>query len=250
MTQISIKVNNTRLSKRQSSILNCLVTEFIKTSMPVSSAQLKEKYKLGVSPATIRIELAVLENKGYVCHPHTSAGKIPADKGIRFFINSLEKTNISEKEKMRFYKRLEPFYSDRNRMAREAARLLSEVAQAASLVILPDHSAFHSGVSNLLAQKDLLEMKEIFKMVDLIDNFDEHFELFSQNEPEVKVYIGQENPIDNKAQYAMIVSNYNLFNWGKGILTVFGPQRLYYDKVLPTMEYVSAILEGKSPYEA
>jgi hypothetical protein len=66
-----------------------VVHEFIYTEKPVGSKSLTERYSLGVSPATIRNELAVLEEQGYLSHPHTSAGRIPTDRGYRFYVDAL-----------------------------------------------------------------------------------------------------------------------------------------------------------------
>jgi heat-inducible transcriptional repressor len=77
------------LDERKARLLRAVVHEFIHTAEPVGSRSLTERYSLGVSPATIRNELAVLEEQGYLSHPHTSAGRVPTDRGYRFYVDSL-----------------------------------------------------------------------------------------------------------------------------------------------------------------
>jgi heat-inducible transcriptional repressor len=77
------------LDERKARLLRAVVHEFIYTAEPVGSKSLTARYSLGVSPATIRNELAVLEEQGYLSHPHTSAGRVPTDRGYRFYVDSL-----------------------------------------------------------------------------------------------------------------------------------------------------------------
>lgn len=77
------------LDERKARLLRAVVHEFIHTAEPVGSRSLTERYSLGVSPATIRNELAALEEQGYLSHPHTSAGRVPTDRGYRFYVDSL-----------------------------------------------------------------------------------------------------------------------------------------------------------------
>jgi len=77
------------LDERKARVLRAVVHDFIKTAEPVGSRALVERYALGVSPATIRHELAALEDQGFLTHPHTSAGRVPTDRGYRHYVDSL-----------------------------------------------------------------------------------------------------------------------------------------------------------------
>ena len=82
------------LSDRQQQVLSALIEEYVARAIPVGSRTLTEHYNFGVSPATIRNELSALEDEGYISQPHVSAGRIPTDKGYRFYVDQLvnEKT--------------------------------------------------------------------------------------------------------------------------------------------------------------
>ena len=78
-----------KLADRQRELLAAVVQEYIATAEPVASGQLVRRYHLDVSSATVRNELAALEELGLLTHPHTSAGRVPTDLGYRYFIESL-----------------------------------------------------------------------------------------------------------------------------------------------------------------
>src|SRR5579864_8949822 len=77
------------LDRRKMSILGTVVYEYIATGEPVGSATLTQKYNLGISPATVRSEMASLEEEGYLDQPHTSAGRVPSDLGYRYYVDRL-----------------------------------------------------------------------------------------------------------------------------------------------------------------
>src|SRR5215468_8841402 len=77
------------LDRRKNSILGTVVYEYIATGEPVGSAMLTQKYNLGISPATVRAEMAALADEGYLDQPHTSAGRVPSDRGYRYYVDRL-----------------------------------------------------------------------------------------------------------------------------------------------------------------
>ena len=77
------------LSERKLKILQAIISDYVRSAEPVGSRTLSKKYDLGISPATIRNEMADLEEMGYLTHPHTSAGRVPSDKAYRLYVNAL-----------------------------------------------------------------------------------------------------------------------------------------------------------------
>src|SRR3954454_2624798 len=80
------------IDDRKLDVLRAIVEDYVQTQEPVGSKALVERHGLGVSPATVRNDMAVLEEEGFITQPHTSAGRIPTDKGYRLFVDKL--TNI------------------------------------------------------------------------------------------------------------------------------------------------------------
>lgn len=77
------------LTDRRSSLLNLIVEEYVETALPVGSKYIVSKHQMPVSPATVRLEMARLEEEGFIMQPHTSAGRVPSDKGYRYYVEAL-----------------------------------------------------------------------------------------------------------------------------------------------------------------
>ena len=92
------------LTDRRSALLNLIVEEYVDTALPVGSKYIVGKHQMGVSPATVRLEMARLEDEGFITQPHTSAGRVPSDKGYRYYVESLmseESIPFEERETIR-----------------------------------------------------------------------------------------------------------------------------------------------------
>ncbi len=136
------------LGFRSRRILYAAVTEYIATGEPVGSRKLARRYGLDVSPATIRNELADLEEAGYMMQPHTSAGRIPTDQGFRAFVDALVRVReVDPDDKSAIFGRLSQLTPGIDDIAREAGRVLSQRTGAA--VVLHTSRPAHQHVAQL-----------------------------------------------------------------------------------------------------
>ncbi|HLT57715.1 MAG TPA: heat-inducible transcriptional repressor HrcA [Limnochordales bacterium] len=130
------------LDERKRRVLHALTEDYIQTAEPVGSRNLARKYNLGVSPATIRNEMADLEDEGYLHQPHTSAGRIPSDKGYRYYVDELmARWEPSPAERSAVYREVLAVRRAMEEMVHEAARLLARATQYASVVAAPSLEA-------------------------------------------------------------------------------------------------------------
>lgn len=129
------------LDDRKAAILRAVVTEYIDTAQPVGSAHVARIGALNVSPATVRNEMAQLEREGYLAHPHTSAGRIPTDKGYRFFVDDLQAKpgTLGAEEKAQVQQFFARAHGELERMLQDTSRLLSNLTTYAALVVAPPH---------------------------------------------------------------------------------------------------------------
>ena len=126
------------LSERQLQILQAIINDYVENAEPVGSRSISKKYDLGVSPATIRNEMADLEEMGYLTHPHTSAGRVPSDKAYRLYVDNLmKKKNLSAKDKRLINDRLAASRDEFDATIRHAAELLSEITHLTSFALTP-----------------------------------------------------------------------------------------------------------------
>jgi len=126
------------LTERQRAILGMVVRTYIDTAAPVGSAALARRYALGVSPATVRNELAYLEETGYLTHPHTSAGRVPTIQGYRYFVEQLmEDAELPPIEQRMIRHQFHQAGVDIEEWVRLAAAVLARAAGSAALATLP-----------------------------------------------------------------------------------------------------------------
>ncbi len=126
------------LNERKLQILQAIVSEFINTAEPVGSRYLSKSCNMGISPATIRNEMADLEDMGYLTHPHTSAGRVPSDKGYRLYVDELMDTGeLPEEKKLAIQSRLNQARMELDDTIEHAANLLSEITQLTSFAVAP-----------------------------------------------------------------------------------------------------------------
>ena len=124
------------LDDRKASILRAVVEEYIQTAQPVGSAAVARAPGLAVSPATVRNEMGALEQEGYLTHPHTSAGRVPTDKGYRFFVDQLVppgKLDPSQSQLVRSF--FSNAHGELERMLGETSQFLSGLTDYAAVVV-------------------------------------------------------------------------------------------------------------------
>ncbi|HEY9722425.1 MAG TPA: heat-inducible transcriptional repressor HrcA [Oscillatoriaceae cyanobacterium] len=126
------------LTARQQQILRALIEDYVSTAEPVGSRALAKKFNLGISPATLRNEMADLEEEGLVRQPHTSAGRVPSDAGYRMFVNELmqRQTALPESE-LRMLERLQLHARDLNDILQQTAKLTALLTHCTAIVRAP-----------------------------------------------------------------------------------------------------------------
>ncbi len=146
------------LSERQKQILQIIIEEYINTVRPVASENIVAKHELGIRPATVRNEMAELEAGGYITHPHTSAGRIPADKGYRYFVQHMlglsPSLNLPNDEQRTIQHQFYQVQNDVEEWMRLSAAVLARTAHNTALITEP------RSTSAILKHCQLLSIKE------------------------------------------------------------------------------------------
>jgi len=129
------------LNQREKSVLRHVVHNYVQTAIPVGSRYISRHFEHGLSAASIRNVMADLEESGYLSHPHTSAGRVPTDRGYRYYVDYLmEVEQLSEDERQTIQQRLDAVL-DTEEMLRETSRLLGKISRQLSVVTSPHLSA-------------------------------------------------------------------------------------------------------------
>lgn len=233
------------LSIRLQKILAAIVKEYSEAAEPVGSNDLVEKYQLSVSSATIRNDMAVLEDLGYISQPHKSAGRVPTDKGYRFFVNELmQRFELSEKERRMLKSELVKLQTAHEQIGRSLSKLISEVSGQAAFTLLPNDTST-AGFSQIVDQPDMSDPETIKGIAELFDHIDQHAEkLLEQADGDASAFIGKEVPLPVPSNVSLVVSNIKLKNGKRGLIGIVGPKRMAYAKNLSLVEYLAKLISG------
>ncbi len=234
------------MNLREQKILETIIEEYVNTAQPVSSGILVKKYSFDTSSATIRTEMKKLEKDGYLYQPHTSAGRIPTDKGYRFFINSLMKNRqLTTQEQNLLNQNFLGDESDSHLM-RKIAGLVADMSSNLAVSGLWDFDEpefYRAGIGKLLREPEFGFGNQLAKILDYLDrNVKELFDII-QDET-VGIYIGEENPIKQMKSLSMIISGQKLKSGSRRLIAILGPRRMRYDRNIALIEYINRLLEA------
>ena len=127
------------LNQREKAILRSVVQQFILTATPVGSRNITKRYDIGYSPATVRNIMSDLEDSGYINHPHTSAGRVPTDKGYRYYVDSLmDIEKINPRERGIIDKGLKTALDETDELVKVTSKLLSSITKQIACVSYPN----------------------------------------------------------------------------------------------------------------
>ena len=147
------------LTERRRAILKIVVQEYVATARAVSSGTIEAKYGLGVSAATVRNELAQLEEMGYLTQPHTSGGRLPTDRGYRYYVEDLmDEPAVSKEEQRTIAHQFHQVHLDLTEWLRLSAAILAQSVHSASLVTAPRLAEGHLKHLELISIQDTLAL--------------------------------------------------------------------------------------------
>lgn len=222
------------MTDRQTQILHAIVEQYAEVASPVGSSLLAKLFN--VSSATIRAEMAELERAGYITQPHTSAGRIPTDKGYRRYVNELSEQKTDDSLQRRGERALTTRVESGGlpeRTIRNAVDTLVELTHNLGLATIGDQ-LYMSGLSNLFGQPEFMQQGQVQQVAQLLDNLEPWLREAAPNQP-LSVYIGQENPIGRSAGCTLIISRFRSPYSEHSYIGILGPTRQSYRD---TMTYV------------
>lgn len=221
------------MDKRKEIILNTIIKEHVKTGAPVGSGILVKKYKLDISPATVRNEMSALEEEGYIIQPHTSADRIPTELAYKFYIENLGNRKLNESVSRSID---DTFDRDNEQSFREVAKALADISGGAVFWAFHKHNLYYTGISNLFQQPEFKQLDLIYDISAIIDRFDEIVdEIFEDMNVGENVLVGEDNPFG--AFCGTIIGKYKHED-KTGLFGMLGPMRMNYEKNLSIVNYI------------
>jgi len=237
-------VKNVDFASRRRAILTATINRYIKEALPVASEDVAKEFEL--SSATIRNIFADLESEGYLSHPYTSGGKMPTDKGYRYYVDFLlAQMELLDEEKERIVKRFKREMSKLEDALEETSEIISAMTHYASIVSFLEWQDrfFYKGISHILDQPEFQSMDKMRILIRMIEDKERLLDIINRDfKGKVKVYIGRELGVPEMENCSLVVSSYRRKNRPSGRLAVLGPVRMEYKHIIPTVEYISDVL--------
>lgn len=229
------------MTERQYKILSAIVEQYAEVASPVGSQLLARAFN--VSSATIRADMAELEHLGFIHQPHTSAGRVPTDRGYRWYVN-----NLQAAEPYAALERNTRTLDTRVIGAGEPTQAIKSAVD--SLVDMTGNlgigtigsQLYMSGLSNLFAQPEFVGGDMLKGVTYLLDNLEPWLRETAPNQP-LNVYIGQENPIGKTSGCSLIISRFRSPYSDKSYIGVVGPTRQSYRNVMGLVSHAGQMLE-------
>jgi transcriptional regulator of heat shock response len=232
------------IDSRKGDVLRAVVIDYIRTGEPVGSGAIVRRYRLGVSPATIRNDMSALEDLGYLVQPHTSAGRIPTDRGYRFYVDSLpHRAALSEAQR----RAIATFFGEPptplEEVLRRTAWLLSKLTSYGAVTQPPDaHHVFIGGAANIASEETFERRETVQHLFEVLEEQEDALLAWLRSlcrAEDVAVRIGHENPLAAMQEISLVVSPYRIRGRSAGTIAVIGPTRMQYPTAISAVQAVA-----------
>ncbi len=241
------------LTEREKNILKYIVEEYVNTAQPVGSSYLVKKYRLDISPATVRNTMMSLEKKGYVVSPHTSAGRVPTEKGYKFYISSefvdseIKKIETDfKKMSVKYLRKLKQYYKERGEISirdvlKCMAKVTAEEVKNAVIVAFDKNDVYFTGISYLLSHPEYKDDELLYNISATIDRVDEILnEILDELPTGLNILIGSDNPFADDS--AFIGFKYQPQRDQSSLVGILGPMRMPYIENIERIEFLKNFL--------
>ena len=236
------------LDERKKQILECVVKDYLHTAEPVASKAIWCAHMEELSPATIRNEMADLEEMGLITQPHTSAGRIPTDLGYRYYIDHVMKSRkLTPKEEEYIAAALGQINQSVEEAIRQTLKVLSHLLEYASLVAtLGDKKqVFSSGLARLVQQPEFTNINTTRQLLSTLEEEELMVDMVREytQQKGLTIHVGNENKFKEVKNYSVIMNSYDMKNGASGGIGIIGPTRMSYAR---TAAVLAALAERLS----
>lgn len=229
------------MTERQKKLLAIIIDEFIDSAEAVGSMTITNKYRLGISSATIRNEMADLVDQGYLEKPHSSSGRIPTNMGFKLFLNDLlsDLEELETQTSTNIYEDLFQTRFDNDELIYRAVRTLADRTHNLALVVLGKR-VYYAGIHNLILQPEFEDRKILEKIMTTIEDSENLIKMFAnyQGASDIKVIFGEDSGLNFMKKTVVIFSDIKLYGEKQGYVAMIGPNRMDYHAVLPLFDFI------------
>ena len=259
---------NNDISDRRDKIFDIIVRSYVETAEPVGSRTISKRSDVDLSPASIRNVMADLEEQGLIAQPHTSAGRVPTDKGYRYYVDRLmAPEKITGKEKDWIHHELSKARTIEG-LAERVSKVISELTQTAALLYIKslkrvsfmtylleelvaserlvdfleeDSELYVEGAFRIFEQPEFQDMRKMRLLLQAFDEKYDFLQIFIKDleVQGVHIHIGSENALGQFNNISLVVKDCYLGETPIGGVAALGPTRMHYSRVVSIVEYVA-----------
>jgi heat-inducible transcriptional repressor len=224
------------MDSRKQKLLTYIIDAYIKTAQAVGSAFIADKYMKDGSGPTIRNWMQELEKDGYITHKHTSAGRVPTEKGYRYYLKNLHKKDISDKDQKALDK-VHTSVVESDEKVKTVAKKIAELSGGAVVISFSPNEVYHTGLSNLFSHPEFENQDVVVHMSEMIEQLDEVMTgITKQIDDEVSVLIGSDNPFGQECGVVLSVLEDGV------VIGILGPMRMNYSQNVGLVKYIKYLL--------
>jgi transcriptional regulator of heat shock response len=235
--------------RREEAVLEIIVRNYTESAQPVGSRFVARK--LGLSSATIRNVMSDLEEEGFLMHPHTSAGRIPTDKGYRYYVNSLmHKRDVNDSVLHMVEEQYHQKIRSLEDVLEKTSHLMSSLTNYVGITLIPDiEKVYMDGASHLIEQPEFHDIKKLHNLFRCLEDKVAILKLLCDeaDDDSLTIHIGKENKSNSLSECSIVTRGYRVKGKKRGKLGVIGPKRMVYERVVPMVDLladtVSTILD-------
>ena len=230
------------IQQRKDRILAIVVNRYIRTITPVGSHFITEEHKLDVSPATVRNILAELEDQGYLSHPHTSAGRVPTQRGYRYYVDHLmNEIQLMEEEKRRIQSEYRRYVNQLELLMEKTSEFISDMTHYTSIISVDGWGSkiILRGTGHVVGYHEHTDLLKIQAILNILEEKQRLLALINRDlEHKTEIYIGHEMALKEMEGCSLAVSSFEKKGL-TGRIAVLGPTRMDYHRVVSALEYIS-----------
>ncbi|MDO8618478.1 MAG: hypothetical protein Q7R49_00875 [Candidatus Daviesbacteria bacterium] len=229
------------LTDRQKALLKAIIEQYIESPEPVGSEVIEKKHNLGVSPATIRIEMSKLTEKGYLRQPHTSAGRTPTSMGMRLYISELmQEKQLSVAAEVSIKEMIWQQRAKHERLLKEAVKALASRCNMLGVAVDDEHQIYWAGASNILDWPEFYDIDVTKFVLGLFDEYPPLQDIIGRavgTDP-VHILFGEDMEFEYLKTTGFVFTKFEFDALHTGVIGVIGPARMNFETVLPYVKYV------------
>lgn len=229
------------MDERQKTLLKHIIEEYAKSAEPVGSNLVAEKYMSNLSGPTVRNEMQELEREGFIEQPHTSAGRIPTERGWRYYLDNLLPERALGKSEQADLTRSFQSAREPEPAVKSLAKKTAELSGEAVVVGFAPNDTFYTGLANLFEKSEFANQESVVEFSQVIDHLDEVMgKMHRQLDDDITVLLGSDNPFGQEC--GAVLSAWK-FNRTRAALGILGPMRMDYGANIAYIKFIKKLLE-------